>query len=100
MRVGKLPMMIRSPRTGRTLAAAGTACLFLALAAGCGNINSRRSLKELRDAVTWIDPATQDEVIQVVKTEDLLQTAEQVRAARRPPVLYPKRSVLVLSGGG
>ncbi|HUR55332.1 MAG TPA: patatin-like phospholipase family protein [Gemmataceae bacterium] len=100
MRVGELPITIRNPRLGRVLAVAGCLFLSLALTAGCGNLNSQRSLKELHDAGKWVDPVTQDEVVSVVRTDELLQTAEHIRASRRPPVLYPKRSVLVLSGGG
>jgi hypothetical protein len=100
MSVGAFSTTIRIPRPGRTLVAAGTAFLLLALGTGCGSTNSRRALSELRDSSRWVDPVTQDEVVGVTQTEDLLQTAEHVRASRRPPVLFPKKSVLVLSGGG
>ena len=83
-----------------TRAAAIAGCVLFTLPAGCANINSPRALGELRDASRWVDPAVQDEVVSIVRTQELLSTAEQVRASRRPPMVYPKRSVLVLSGGG
>jgi hypothetical protein len=96
MSVGPFSKMIRVPRPGRLLAAAG----LLSILAGCGSINSTRALSELRDASRWVDPAAQDEVAGTFRTLDILRTAEDVRASRRPPVSFPKKSVLVLSGGG
>lgn len=87
-------------KTTRTFTATAVASLLLALGSGCGNLNSPRALSELRDASRWVDPATQDSVVPVMTTPDLLEAAELVRASRRPPVPVPKRSALVLSGGG
>jgi predicted patatin/cPLA2 family phospholipase len=92
MKVGELPMKTRK--------AARWGCALLLASAGCTNVNSPRSLSELRDASRWVDPATQDAVIPTTQSDDLLAVAQQVRESRRPAVLYPKRSVLVLSGGG
>jgi predicted acylesterase/phospholipase RssA len=47
-----------------------------------------------------VDPAAQAEADQLLDLNSLYQMAERVRAERRPAVPPPKRSVLVLSGGG
>jgi predicted acylesterase/phospholipase RssA len=85
----------------------GLALLFAAIL-GCAGPGCRlyrpdyplRSEDELKAAIGWVDPEAQSAGRDVVPTEDLVRFGEQVKAARRPAVPYPKKNILVISGGG
>jgi hypothetical protein len=83
----------------RRLLAAG---LLLGLAAGCAAM--KPSLPTPTAAglhpADLVDPLAEADSCGPCALQDLYQIAEQVRRERRPAVLPPKRSVLVLSGGG
>lgn len=92
-------------RLSRT--ASGLVLLLVAL--GCagngadrrfGPNYERRSESQLRAAVGWLDVEAQAEIRETVKPDELLQLAEQTRAARKPQVLPPRKTILVLTGGG
>ena len=82
--------------------------LLLAAALGCAGSLERgprlgrgqRSAEQLRAAAGWIDPEAQADIRTPVQPDELLQLAEQVRASRKPAVLPPRRTELVLTGGG
>src|SRR5687768_17308471 len=60
----------------------------------------QRTTEELKASVGWIDPQAQDDGRGVYNSEDLLTFAERSRASVKPPVQYPRKTVLVVSGGG
>jgi predicted acylesterase/phospholipase RssA len=76
--------------------------LLLAVGLGCAGDRGRRqpSVEQLRSAVGWLDPEAQAEIRSAVQPDELIQLAAQARANRKPAVLPPRRSVLVVSGGG
>jgi predicted acylesterase/phospholipase RssA len=74
--------------------------LLLAVVLGCAGRRAERSPEELRAAAGWTDPEAQAEIRPAVRPDELLFIAAQAREARRPEVLPPKRSILVLTGGG
>jgi len=49
---------------------------------------------------TLADPIAQADSFRLVNWGSLYDIGEQIKALRRPPVLPPKRTMLVLSGGG
>lgn len=59
-----------------------------------------RTTEELRASVGWLDIAAQDEIRSTLKSEELLALADRARAAVKPPVQYPKKNILVVTGGG
>lgn len=93
-------MTIRRTRTGRPAAAGAILLLSFAAFLGCRAPESPRSLSELRDALKWTDAATQNAIVPIATADELRQTGAWVRESRRPDPPYPKKSVLVLSGGG
>jgi hypothetical protein len=60
----------------------------------------QRTTEELKASVGWIDPEAQDVGRGVYNSEDLLTFAERSRASVKPPVPYPRKTVLVITGGG
>lgn len=94
---------IARPRTALGL-------ILLAVALGCTSSKSRftpfdrfrgeRTTEELKASVGWIDPEAQEAGRSTIRTEDLLAYAERSRAAAKPPQPFPRKSVLVISGGG
>ncbi|MCI0700322.1 MAG: patatin-like phospholipase family protein, partial [Planctomycetia bacterium] len=90
------------------------ALVFLAVALGCagpsrvgerGSLLScfgrgERSEEELRASIGWIDPEAQAAGRSVLRADELLAFANQARAARKPAVPSPRKSILVVSGGG
>lgn len=78
--------------------------LCAAVAVGCvGGICPElreRSKDQLRAATGWMDPVAQNEIRGTIHPDELLRFAEKTRAARKPEVLPPRRTVLVISGGG
>lgn len=90
---------------------AGVALTLVAVLIGCHGAGDRgdrvrrlvgeeRGTEELKAAVGWLDPEAQAAVRSVVRPDDLLAFADRVRAERRPPVPFPRKTVLVISGGG
>jgi predicted acylesterase/phospholipase RssA len=59
-----------------------------------------RSKAELRESAGWIDPEAQETGRSTLRTEHLLAFAERARADVKPPVAFPHRTVLVITGGG
>lgn len=99
--------MLRLVRFRRLVAPA----LMLATALGCvrsGHLLDRvpnvltrkRSAEELKASVGWLDPEAQEAGRGALTTEQLLQFAERSRAAVKPPVPFPKKNVLIITGGG
>lgn len=94
--------------------ALGLALVLLAAAVGCtggGDTERRTPLKrlglrdertteELKASVGWLDREAQDAGGHTISTEDRLAFAARAREAVRPPVPFPKRSILIISGGG
>lgn len=87
--------------------------LLVAAAIGCSGpgAGERRALRrvadrggrtqqELKASVGWLDPEAQDAGRSTLHTEDLLAFAERSRAAVKPPVPFPRKTVLVVTGGG
>src|SRR4051794_5131265 len=60
----------------------------------------QRTTEELKASVGWLDPEAQEAGRSTLRAEHLLAFAEKARASVRPPVSYPRRTVLVVSGGG
>src|SRR5262245_56167985 len=60
----------------------------------------QRSLEELHASVGWYDLEAQAAFASTIRTEDLLEWANKARANIKPAVPQPRKSVLVLSGGG
>ena len=59
-----------------------------------------RSTAELKASVGWLDPEAQDSGRSTFQPEDLLRFAERSRVAVKPPVPFPRKTVLVVTGGG
>ncbi|MBA4067250.1 MAG: hypothetical protein C0501_26795 [Isosphaera sp.] len=89
----------------------GLAAALLAVLIGCagpagdgligfGFRRGGRSEQELRQAVGWVDPYAQDATRRSMLPDDFPEFSGLVRSLRRPPVPFPRRSVLVVSGGG
>jgi predicted acylesterase/phospholipase RssA len=93
---------------GRVVRPWGGLALLFAATLGCAGSGCQfgrpdyplRSDAELKAAIGWVDPEAQSAGRDVVPTEDLVKFAEQVKAARRPAVPFPKKNILVISGGG
>jgi hypothetical protein len=60
----------------------------------------QRSLEDLRASVGWYDLEAQADVASAIRPEELLEWANKARANIKPAVPQPRRTVLVLSGGG
>ncbi|QJW95960.1 patatin-like phospholipase family protein [Frigoriglobus tundricola] len=89
--------------------------VLVALVIGCaspGSIGERRaplrhlmgrearSPEELRASIGWLDIEAQDAGRGTITSKDLIEFAEQARATRKPPVPFPRKSVLIVTGGG
>lgn len=81
--------------------------VVLAVLIGCAGrpapldwMRGERTVQELKDSVYWIDPDAQEAGRSAVTAEDLLEFAARSRAAVRPARPFPRKSVLILSGGG
>lgn len=82
---------------------------LVAAAIGCGGFRDRmprhhggrtRSDEELRASVGWLDPEAQEAGRGTLTADHLLQFAARSRESVRPPALYPKKTILVVTGGG
>jgi hypothetical protein len=86
---------------------------LVALALGCaGHRGERGSLfgrsgkahqrtsEELKNSIGWIDLEAQEAGRSTLRDNDMLEFAEKTRAARKPEKLSPRKTVLMLSGGG
>ena len=96
--------------------ALGLALLLLAAAIGCtgrserGNprrgplerlgIRDERDAEELKAAVGWLDVEAQEAGKSTLHPGEMLAFAERSRAAVKPAVPFPKKSILVITGGG
>lgn len=95
--------------------ALGLALVLAAAALGCtgrGDRDARRGplerlgLRDERDAeqlkasVGWLDEQAQKEGRSTLQREEVLAFAERSRLAAKPAVPFPKKSILVLTGGG
>lgn len=83
------------------------ALVVLAVLIGCAGrpapldwMRGERTVQELKDSVYWIDPDAQEAGRSAVTAEDLLEFAARSRAAVKPAKPYPRKSVLIISGGG
>src|SRR4051812_28650031 len=88
------------------------ALVLIAVAIGCtgpssaprytavNRLRGERTAEELRASVGWLGVEAQEAGRGTLRSEDFLAFAERSRAAVKPPVPFPRRSVLVLSGGG
>jgi hypothetical protein len=73
-----------------------------AAALGCAQRGGRgdRTAEELKASVNWLDPEAQEAGRSTIRPNDLLAFADKARAAVKPAVPFPKKSVLIVSGGG
>ncbi len=92
----------------------GLALVLLAAVIGCSGrgdgdrrgplkrigVRDERSEEELKASVGWLDTDAQEAGRSTFRPEDQLAFAERACAAVKPPVPFPKKSILVLSGGG
>jgi predicted patatin/cPLA2 family phospholipase len=78
------------------------AALLAGLAAGCAALHPPLPTPTAAgvNPAALVDPLAEADSCGPCALQDLYRVAEQIRRERRPPVLPPKRSVLVLSGGG
>jgi hypothetical protein len=87
------------------------AAVVAAVALGCGGPTGfrnrtahpgrgQRSVEELKASVGWIDPEASAAGPSAVRPDELLAFGERSRAAVKPPVPFPRKTVLVVSGGG
>src|SRR5215213_6582378 len=95
------------PRTALVLAVGLLAALL-----GCTSSGDRfgplrrltnrpeRTTEELKASVGWLDPDAQEAGRSTLRAEHVHAFAANARAAAKPPVPYPRKSVLVVSGGG
>ncbi|QVL33005.1 patatin-like phospholipase family protein [Telmatocola sphagniphila] len=76
--------------------------LFLATVAGCSApaMSLQSYSKQGIDPRRVMDPAAQSEAEQLCNWVEFYSMCEQLKATRKPEVMPPKKSVLVLSGGG
>jgi predicted acylesterase/phospholipase RssA len=86
----------------RAIATRFLAVALLALPAGCLTMAPAvtTAVQDGINPADLIDPAVEADSCGPAALHGLFQVAEQIRRDRRPAVLPPKRSVLVLSGGG
>jgi predicted patatin/cPLA2 family phospholipase len=95
--------------------AAGLLLVLLATLIGCAGRNNlddestvgrirriveKRSEEELKTASGWLDLEAQSAGRSVIRNEELLAIANRTRLALKPASLPPKKTILVLSGGG
>jgi hypothetical protein len=59
-----------------------------------------RTKEELRASVGWIDPPAQQAGHSTLTKEEVLAFADRSRAAAKPAAPSPRRSILIVSGGG
>jgi hypothetical protein len=59
-----------------------------------------RTTEELKASVGWLDPEAQGAGRSTLRPEELLVFAERSRASVKPPVPYPRKTILVVTGGG
>jgi predicted acylesterase/phospholipase RssA len=108
-------VVVMAVRVARFRRFAGLALLSVAVALGCtgrdqtirdrlsrfGPLDgSNRSPAELKEAVGWFDVSAQSAVRSVLEPDDLVKFGNEARAARKPAFPYPKRNILIISGGG
>jgi predicted acylesterase/phospholipase RssA len=87
--------------------------LLVVAASGCGNPGGsrdshprfgfgegRRTAAELKESVGWLDPEAQEAGRGPLTAADVLAFAERSREAVKPPTPYPRKSILVVTGGG
>ncbi|MBP3958656.1 patatin-like phospholipase family protein [Gemmata sp. G18] len=99
----------------RPVSALGLALLLGAVVLGCAGpsavgdrltplkrLRSRdeRTPDELKASVGWLDIEAQGAGRSTIRTEDLLAFAEKARTSTKPPVPFPKKHILVVTGGG
>jgi len=86
----------------------GLGLVFLATAIGCvgsggsgrGPVRGERSDEELRASSGWYDLEAQAAFQNTLRSGDLYAFAAQARAARKPALPVPKKTILVITGGG
>jgi hypothetical protein len=59
-----------------------------------------RTTDELRASAGWLDVEADEAGRTLLRTEDVYAFAERSRAAVKPPVPFPRKTVLLVSGGG
>ncbi|HEY1187822.1 MAG TPA: patatin-like phospholipase family protein [Gemmata sp.] len=105
--------MVRTfTRPGSALA---LALALLAVALGCASpssvgdrltpfrkygVRAGRTTEELKASVGWLDLEAQEAGRSTIRTEDLLAFADKSRAAVKPANPFPKKNILVVTGGG
>ena len=86
----------------------GLGLLLLATAIGCmgsdrvGRFSPRgeRTVEELRAEAGWYDLPEQQAIRDAIRAEDLYAFADKTRTSLKPDVLPPKKTILILTGGG
>src|SRR4029453_13407800 len=89
---------------------ASLALVALAAAVGCFGTDrehhhhwardGERSVDELQRSSGWYDLEAQAAIHETVPPKDLIEWAEKARALRKPAVPSPRKSILIVSGGG
>jgi predicted acylesterase/phospholipase RssA len=59
-----------------------------------------RTKEELKASVGWFDLEAQESGRSALHTDELLAFAERSRAAAKPAVPFPRKTVLIITGGG
>lgn len=59
-----------------------------------------RSVEELRRSSGWYDLEAQNAIHETISPKDLIEWAEKTRDLRKPAIPSPRKSILVVSGGG
>jgi predicted acylesterase/phospholipase RssA len=85
------------------------ALVLLALSLGCigpskgprvNRARGERTTDELKASADWLDVEAQEAGRSTIKTEDLLAFAKRSRDEAKPAKPYPRKTILVMSGGG
>jgi hypothetical protein len=85
----------------RTVRRAAAATFLIGLAAGCGAVEPPPTPTQAGiNPADLVDLRAEADSCTACALDGFYQMAEQVRRERRPAVLPPKKSILVLSGGG
>jgi predicted acylesterase/phospholipase RssA len=61
---------------------------------------NERTAEELKASVGWLDIEAQEAGRGSLNSQHLLEFAKKARESAKPPVAYPRKTVLVVTGGG
>ena len=59
-----------------------------------------RTTAELKASVGWLDVEAQEAGRSTIRTEDLLAFADRAKAAVKPAAQFPRKRILIITGGG